>query len=130
MDVLVPVDGTESSHRALSFAIDFADRFDASLHVVHVSDAETDATDQILDAARDRLGDAGVDDTPELILDERIGVRTAAHVGERIVDLVEERGYDHVVMGHSEGGDVGRAIVGSAAEKVVRSESAPVTIVP
>ncbi|MFB6123238.1 MAG: universal stress protein [Haloferacaceae archaeon] len=130
MDVLVPIDGSESSLRALEFAIDFADRFDASPHVVHVSDAETDATDQILATAREHLAEAGVDAPPELVLDERVSVRTDARAGERIVELVEERGYDHVVMGHHGSSDVKRAILGSAAETVVRSESVPVTVVP
>jgi nucleotide-binding universal stress UspA family protein len=130
MDVLVPIDGSEASLRALAFAIDFADRFEAALHVVHVSDAETEATDQILDDARDRLDEAGVEYVPELILDERVSVRTAARAGERIVELVTERGYDHVVMGHSEGGEIERAMLGSAAQKVVRSEIVPVTVVP
>ena len=130
MDVLVPIDGSDSSLRALRFAIDFAERFEASLHVVHVSDAETDATDQILDDARERLTASDLEGAPELILDERVSVRTAARAGERIVELVGERGYDHVVMGHSEGSDLERAMLGSAAQKVVRSECSPVTIVP
>jgi nucleotide-binding universal stress UspA family protein len=41
MAVLAPIDGSDCSVRGLEFAREFADRFDASLHVVHFSDAET-----------------------------------------------------------------------------------------
>lgn len=130
MDVLVPIDGSPCSSRALEFAVEFATRFDARLHVVHFTDAETSATDQILDDARETLDAAAVEDTPELVTAEEIEIRTAARVGERIVELVERDGYDHVVMGHHGSGAVELAILGSAAETVVRAEAVAVTVVP
>ena len=130
MDVLAPIDGSETSFRALRFAADLATRFQGTLHVVHVSDAETDATREILDRATAVLEAAGVEDTPEVRTDVELDVRPANRVGEDIVALVEERGYDHVVMGHHGTGAVDRAMLGSAAETVVRSEKVPVTIIP
>jgi nucleotide-binding universal stress UspA family protein len=130
MDVLVPIDGSECSFRALDFAIEFVRRFEASLHVVHLSDSETDATDQILDRARQRLREEGVADEPEVSTDVNLAFRPAERVGKDIVELVSERGYDHVVMGHHGDGAVERAILGSAAHTVVKEESVPVTIVP
>jgi nucleotide-binding universal stress UspA family protein len=64
MTVLAPIDGSDCSVRGLEFACEFADRFDASLHVVHFSDAETDATEQLVEDARPMLADAGVTTTP------------------------------------------------------------------
>lgn len=130
MDILVPIDGSECSFRALDFAIEFAERFEAALHVVHVSDAETDATDEILSRARERLEEAGVDDDPEISTDVDLSFRPAETVGKDILKLVAERGYDHVVMGHHGGGTVERAMLGSAANTVVNEEAVPVTIVP
>jgi nucleotide-binding universal stress UspA family protein len=130
MDVLVPIDGSECSFRALDFAIEFVRRFEASLHVVHLSDSETDATDQILDRARERLREEGVADEPEVSTDVNLAFRPAERVGKDILELVSERGYDHVVMGHHGDGAVERAILGSAAHTVVKEESVPVTIVP
>lgn len=130
MEILVPIDGSECSTRALDFAIEFARRFEASLHVVHVSDEETDATDEILARARERLVEAGVEDEPEISTDVDLAFRPADRVGEVILELVEERGYDHVVMGHHGGGAVDRAMLGSAAHTVVEEESVPATVVP
>lgn len=126
----MPVDGSECSFRALEFAIEFARRFEASLHVVHVTDEETDATDEIIERARATLRDAGVDDEPEISTDVDLAFRPASAVGEDILELVAERGYDHVVMGHHGRGAVERAMLGSAAHTVVEEESVPVTIVP
>lgn len=35
MDVLVPIDGSNCSFRALKFATEFVERYEASLNVVH-----------------------------------------------------------------------------------------------
>jgi nucleotide-binding universal stress UspA family protein len=130
MQVLVPIDGSDCSDRALRFACDFADRYDADLHVVHFTDGRTSATEQVIDHASETLAEAGIDDEPEVVVETDVGVRTAGRVGKAIVSLVAERGYDHVVMGHHGSGTVERAILGSAAETVVRAETTPVTVIP
>ena len=130
MEILVPIDGSECSFRALEFAIEFASRFEASLHVVHITDEETDATANIVERARDVLREAGIDDEPEVSTDVDLAFRPADRIGEDILELVEERGYDHVVMGHHGSGTIERAMLGSAAHRVVEEESVPVTIVP
>ena len=130
MDVLVPLDGSDCSFRALAFAVDFADRYDATCHVVHVTDAETDATDTLLARAREELDDLDSTAAVELDVVDTLEMRAAKEVGKEILRLVERRGYDHVVMGHHGGGAVERAMLGSAAETVVRGETVPVTVVP
>lgn len=129
MDVLVPIDGSECSTRALAFAAEFARRFDAHLDVVHFSDAETDATDDIRAQALDQLP-ADVDAEVRIVVDTGLEFRPAEHVGRVVLSLADERAYDHVIMGHHGKGAIDRAILGSAAETVLRAESVPVTIVP
>jgi nucleotide-binding universal stress UspA family protein len=129
MDVLVPIDGSECSFRALDFAIEFMRRFDGSLHVVHISDSETDATDDIVERARKRLREEDIAGEPEVSTDVDLAFRPAEQVGEDILELVSERGYHHVVMGHHGNGAVERMMVGSAAHTVIEEESVPVTIV-
>lgn len=129
MQVLVPVDGSDVSFRALDFGLEFAERFDADLHVVHFSDKETDATTVILDRAREVVSSSSLEDTPSVELVDQ-DIWTDADVGNAIVELARENGYDHVVMGHHGTGAARRAILGSAAETVVRAESLPVTVVP
>jgi len=130
MNVLAPIDGSGCSTRALRFAAEMSRNFDAPLHVVHFTDEETDATDAILDNAREILDEEGIQTEPELSTDVRLEFRPAERVGKDILDLAEQRGYDHVVMGHHGSGTVERAIVGSAAETVLRSEKVSVTVVP
>ncbi|MFB6218644.1 MAG: universal stress protein [Halobacteriaceae archaeon] len=130
MDILVPIDGSETSERALRFAADLADCFDCALHVVHFTDRETEATERIVERAEEILEEEGVAGDPEVSLDVGMDLRPAERVGEDILALVEERGYDHVVMGHHGQGTVERAILGSAAETVLRAAAVPVTVIP
>ncbi|WP_458207258.1 universal stress protein [Haladaptatus sp. NG-SE-30] len=130
MDVLVPIDGSECSSRALQFAVTFAQEFDATLHVVHFSNEQTDATDEILSRAREVVESEGVDADVKLWTDMQLEFRPADRVGENILELVNTNGYDHVIMGHQGSGTIERAILGSAAETIVRAEAVPVTIVP
>jgi len=124
----VPVDDSDCSFRALSFGADMAARYDADLHVVHFADEETATTDAVVERAERVLAAQGVDADPEVSTD--LDVRSGGHVGSDVLDLVDERGSDHVVMGHHGAGTIERAILGSAAETVLRSEKVPVTVIP
>lgn len=130
MEILCPVDGSAVSERAVRFGAEMARRYEARLHVVHFSPTETDATDEILRRAREILEDAGVQTAPEVATDVELEFRPGNRVGEGILDLVDDRGIDHVVMGHHGAGAVERAILGSAAETVLRANQVPVTIIP
>ncbi len=130
MDILVPIDGSDCSFRALEFAAKFARQFDATIHVVHFSDEKTEATEEILGRARNMLEAEDIEAEPTLSTDVELQFRPADRVGENVLKLVEENGYDHVIMGHHGSGTIERAIVGSAAETIVRAEKVPVTIVP
>jgi nucleotide-binding universal stress UspA family protein len=130
MDILVPVDRSDCSFRALEYAADMAERYDATLHVVHFSDAESDATDAIVDRAERVLDAQDVDTSPEVNTDGGVEFRPGDRVGDDILALVDDRGYDHVVMGHHGSNTIERAILGSAAETVLHAEKVPVTVIP
>ena len=130
MDVLVPIDGSDCSRRVLDFAVKLGVGLGARLHVVHFSDAETDATDEIRATATAVLDAHDVDADYELLEDSDLEFRPNDRVGKDILELVEREGYDHVVMGHHGSGTVERAILGSAAETVVRAETVPTTVIP
>jgi nucleotide-binding universal stress UspA family protein len=129
MAVLVPIDGSDCSVRALEFGVEFAERFDADLDVVHVTDHRTDATEKLVERANAVLAEAGMDQEVEIITDMR-KFRASERVGKQILHLVEEEGYEHVVMGHHGTGVMGRALLGSAAETVLEESEIPVTTVP
>ncbi len=131
MRVLVPIDGSDCSFRALEFAADMVERREGTLHVIHFTDVETDSTEQIIDRAKDLLAETGVVDHPEVRIDARMSEpRYANAVGKEILRIVDEEGYDHVVMGHHGAGIVGRTILGSAAETVLRASETPITVIP
>lgn len=130
MDILLPIDGSDCSMRALRFGAEFCRRFDASMDVIHITDTETDATEELLDRAETILKEEGIQDAPEVEIDIDLSFRPGARVGEDILELVEEHDYDHVIMGHHGSGTVDRVILGSAAEIVLRSNAVPVTVIP
>ncbi|MDR5656112.1 MAG: universal stress protein [Halobacteriota archaeon] len=129
--VLVPIDGSDVSYRALSYAVDLAAAFDATLDVVHITTDRTPAAEAVLDRARRILDATDVEASLSLSTDLDLDFRPADRLGEDVLDLVAERGADHVVMGHAEPpGPVERALLGSAAETVLRSERVRLTVVP
>jgi nucleotide-binding universal stress UspA family protein len=131
MHVLVPVDSSDSSFSALRFGATLAARFDGDVDVVHFASKRTDATDDILNRAEAFCREAGLSVEPELRLTEDVERSNAAgKIGERIIDLASDRGYDHVVMGRNTSGRLKRFVVGSASETVVTESDLPVTLVP
>lgn len=129
MDILVPIDGSECSERALQFAVELAHRFDAAVDVVHVTDHRTEATEKLLRHAEQTLEAEGIPSEPDVVFEMK-KFRGSDVVGERILDIAEEDEYDHIVMGHHGTGAIGKMILGSAAETVVEGTDVPVTIIP
>lgn len=133
--VLVGTDFSDHAARAVERAVDVARRYGASLQVVHVwelplvldgaaAGAELDwislvehAAREQLDAAVATLGDCGVAVTSAL----RCGA-----AWDRITDLAAETDADLVVVGTQGRTGLGRALLGSVAERVVRFSPAPV----
>ena len=128
--ILVPIDGSDCSERALRYAAELSRRFSGTLHVVHVTDVETESTGLLLGRAREVLAEEGVDDEPSISFDLELSFRSSNRVGNDVLKLVEEGEYDHVVMGHHGSGAIDRFILGSAAETVVRAGEVPTTVVP
>ncbi|WP_246998529.1 universal stress protein [Halosolutus gelatinilyticus] len=134
--VLVPMDGSELSERALEYALE--NHPDASITVLTVvgepsimmGEAMSIAfEDNIEDAAKDRARGV-LDRARELADDHDAEVDTAISVGRpgrAIVDRAAD--YDAVVIG-SHGSDVvGRLFVGDVADVVFRRSPVPVTVV-
>ena len=131
MDVLVPIDGSECSRRALRHAGDVITACTGRIDVVHFTDIHNEATDDVIEAAEAILTTAGVEGETEVVSDVRVSKpRSSTHIERRILNFVDDRGYDHVVMGHHGTGVVGELILGSTAKTVIEAGEVPVTVVP
>jgi nucleotide-binding universal stress UspA family protein len=136
-NILVPTDGSPGTARVLTHAVELADRFDATLHGLYVLDAGEAGFD--VGDGVGRVGEAlGVLAEPALeriaTRGENAGIRTetATRDGtphEEIVDYVTEAGIDIVVMGTHGRSGVGRVLLGSVTERVVRLAPVPVLTV-
>jgi nucleotide-binding universal stress UspA family protein len=134
--ILVPHDFSETSQAAVRYAIELARKFDARLHVVHVSEKARNDLEMefplglegaIEDAVRERLLKILTpEECRELKPDFAVLVGTP-HA--EIVRFAKEQGFDLIVMGTHGRGFVAHAVVGSVAEKVVRHAPCPVLTV-
>jgi nucleotide-binding universal stress UspA family protein len=131
--LLCPIDFSDSSDAALSYASDLAQQLGCELHVLHTwqlsayasptSDLAKDterALQKDLDAAIARAVTNGVKAHKHL----RLGPAPAT-----IVAAARELGANHIVMGTNGKTGFERLLVGSVAEEVVKHSDFPVTTV-
>ena len=131
MYVLVPIDGSECSRRALRHAVDVVTACTGRISVVHFTDIRTEATDDVIEAAEEVLTTAGIEAETEVIRDTRVSEpRSSTHIGKRVLQLVDDRKYDHVVMGHHGTGVAAELLLGSTAKTVIEAGEVPVTVIP
>ena len=140
--VLVPTDFSAASDAALTYARSLARQFGASIHLVHVFE------DPFTSGAF--VGDGTVmmpldlRQTLEGAAREQLTARHAEHVGtlplsstdllmgspaRRIVEHAKETNADLIVMGTHGRGGLEHLLLGSVAEKVIRTASCPVLTV-
>ncbi|ELY68170.1 universal stress protein [Natrinema versiforme] len=132
--VVVATDGSDSVKRAVDIALDLADRFDAEVHALSVVDAsEVDASPEQLRAelrtALETTADAALATVEERA--ER-DVTTATREGRPAVEICEyAREIDADVIATGTRGRHGenRLLLGSVAERIVRTSPVPVLTV-
>lgn len=121
MEILVATDFSEASDAAARTALDYARRFGARLHLLHVAWAGSDPT---VPAALTKLAaDFGAS----------VPVVTAVESGlpaAQIVRYADRKGIGLIVLGTHGRTGVTRALLGSVAERVIRTASCPVLTVP
>ncbi len=134
--ILVPTDFSESSHLAVRHAVELATTFNASLILLHVGDRAASEVEtefplgldaSLQDAERERLLKvlSPKEQTtlrPELVV-------CAGSPAHEIVRCAGEREVDLIVMGTHGRGAVGHMLMGSVAERVVRTAPCPVLVV-
>ena len=132
-NVLVPHDFSETSDAAIRYAIALARNFGAQLHIVHVNDRARFemATEfplgldgSLEDAIRERLAKI-LSPREQTELKPLFDLRSGFPASE-IVRYAKEQNIDLIVMGTHGRGFVAHAVMGSVAEKVVRTAPCPV----
>ena len=141
-NVLVATDFGAASETALAYGRDLARTFDSDLHVLHVVDdllgramsAEGYATDvsgiqrAIEKSARERLEEVVADDDRRELHAKTV-LWTATNPAAAIVTYAKEAGIDVIVMGTHGRGPMAHFLMGSVAERVVRTAPCPVLTV-
>jgi nucleotide-binding universal stress UspA family protein len=141
--ILVPFDGSPTSSRGLDEAIQLAILTNGRLRLVHMVDdllyvtgfesysvyasdilpLMRDAGEKILQAGKARVEKAGV--KVDTLLLERIAPR----LSDLVADQVEAWAADLIVIGTHGRRGVGRLLLGSDAEQIVRTARVPVLLV-
>ncbi|GAB6860549.1 universal stress protein [Haloplanus litoreus] len=132
--IVIATDGSESVRRAVSVALDLADRFDAAVHALYVIDeSEVESSpEQVREEMRAALDDSGESALDEVRAAANRPVTTAVREG-RPATVIREYATDHdadvVAMGTRGRHGENRFLIGSVAERVVRTCPVPVLTV-
>ena len=137
MKILLPVDGSENSTRAVQLVVKQAAgaKEAPELHLLNVQHPLPGTIRGVADQAKQYHHDEGMKalaaarkvlDDAKLAYKYHIGV---GDVGEIVAHFVKEIGADQVVMGTKGAGAVANMIMGSAATKVLHSVPVPVLLV-
>jgi nucleotide-binding universal stress UspA family protein len=138
--ILVPIDGSECASRALDTAIALAEPLHAELVICDVVDiaraaAMTAGEAELVGAYLDVLESEAKRVTDEGVHRASTRVRASSRVPqgipvEVIEQLAKETGASLIVIGTHGRTGMGRFIIGSVAEGVVRGSEVPVVVVP
>lgn len=132
--VVIATDGSDSVTRAIEVALDLAERFDAAVHALYVVD-EGDvegSPESVRDDLRAALEDRAEVAFSEVTSRSPVAVTTAVREGrpaQEISSYATENDADVVAMGTRGRHGEDRFLVGSVAERVVRTCSVPVLTV-
>ncbi len=143
--ILVPTDGSDVAENAVNHALDLAEKYDADIHALYVVD--TSAMDISLGTEQvDRIRQGQYDEMPEIqdranratgaVAEQAVQygfeVTEAVVAGQphdRIDGYAEDHGVDLIVMGSAGRGGVKRVLLGSVAERTLRTTAIPVLVV-
>lgn len=130
--VLVATDGSDSATAATDHAIELATEAGATLHVVHVTDALLAGERETVEVAPgEEIGTDAIDDVLERAQGTDLEtIHTAVVPGrthQAILAYATEHDVDAIVMGTHGRTGLGRYLLGSTTERVVRFATVPVT---
>ena len=131
--ILVALDGSPNSQRALPTAVEVAKKFESQIFVLHVAEHDrgraaaytlespAEATKLVADAV-ETARKAGLKASGE------VRDAGAQHAAKFIVDAANEKGADLIVMGTRGLSDVQGVFLGSVTHKVIQTAGIPVLV--
>jgi universal stress protein A len=130
--ILVPTDFSRPSEQALAYARSLAQRFGASLHLLHVvnrpllaeglaAEAFIDESSDMVEVAQQRLRKQAPDAASANVV--------FGYAAKSIVQHASQLGVDLIVMGSHGRTGIAHILLGSVAEAVVRTAPCPVLTV-
>ncbi|AGN02128.1 UspA domain-containing protein [Salinarchaeum sp. Harcht-Bsk1] len=130
---LLPTDGSDGTDRAIDHSLELAGTYDATLHVLSVLD-DASLTSVSEEAATEVLADreAAVEAVANAAREAGVDVVTSVREGSphrEILAYADEAAVDVIVMGTHGRSGVGRVLLGSVTERVVRDAPVPVVTV-
>ena len=138
--ILVPIDFSGYSRKALQYAIPFARQFNASIDLIYVVEPTVYPADfsfgQVgFPAIEDELRKRGAEELDELLIREivrRVQARRAIRTGKAFYEIIQyarEEKMDLIIIATHGHTGIEHALFGSTAEKVVRKAPCPVLVV-
>ena len=132
--ILVPTDGSVGSAHVALQAIDIAETYDATIHVLHVVDESVRAFVAGFgdESELDDRGKEAVERVAAMARAHDVDVVTAIEDGDparHIVEYADEIDADLIVAGTHGRSGVERRLIGSVAERLVRRARCPVMTV-
>jgi nucleotide-binding universal stress UspA family protein len=129
-NIVLAFDGSEYSNRALKYAKTFAERFEATLWLVHIFSHTSDLLGY--EDYEKFYGQALLDEALQELSNTRLDVREELQEGpeaESILNIAKNCQADLIVMGTRGHGTLKGLLVGSVSRKVIHHSSCPVMVV-
>ena len=137
-NILVSMDGSEASQRALSQAVDLAKLCNAKLHTIYVvetglfSSLPMEGTVEIMYSVLEKEGDEVMERAKEYATGKSITVIThmkQGHAGSEILALAEEEKSDLIIVGSHGKSNTDRLLIGSVSTFVVTHSTVTTMVV-
>ena len=137
-NIVIATDGSENSKKAISYGIGIARLSGATVHTLYVVDTSTFSSipmdggwEEMYEVLR-KEGERAVSKVKKLGEASGVNVRDAVlegHPSSEIITFAENNNVDLIVVGTLGKTGLDRFLMGSVAEKVMRSSKIPVLIV-